>query len=248
VSLILKNPHSALEVLRERPIDVLEVNISSRNPGNYWNDVLNLAIKHNIPIGQQTSAQKSGRRKNKFEPKSERVGFAETVIKPRMDVSLEQLWADVNEDDVGVWLALDQIQDPHNVGAIFRSAAFFGIRGLILTKDRSAPMNSSVYDVASGGVEHVPFSVQPNLSRALTQAKEKGLWILGTSEHATESVKNVDRGRNWLIILGNEEKGIRQLTEKKCDVVCQIPSDSKVDSLNVSVAAGILMASFTSSV
>lgn len=109
-------------------------------------------------------------------------------------------------------------------------------------------MNSAVYDVASGGVEHVPFSFQPNLSRAITQAKEKGLWVMGTSEHATETVREMDRERNWLIILGNEEKGIRSLTEKSCDVICQIPPASPVNSLNVSVAAGIMMAAFTKSV
>ena len=148
--------------------------------------------------------------------------------------------------DHRLFLALDCLQDPHNVGAIFRTAAFFGVSGIVLTKDRSAPLNAAVYDVASGGLEYVPFSIQTNLSRALQMAKEVGLWGLGTSEHCDTDFRDIPLDRPWLLIVGNEEKGMRRLTAERCDMLCRIPPQSPVSSLNVSVAAGILIARFSS--
>ena len=144
-----------------------------------------------------------------------------------------------------MWLALDQIQDTHNIGAIFRTAAFFGVEGLLLTRDRSAPLNATVYDVACGGIETVPFVVQTNLSRALEQAKRAGVWVLGSSEHAEQDVTEIERDRPWLLVLGNEEKGLRRLTLETCDAICRLTPRGKVGSLNVSVAAGVLTAMLT---
>ncbi len=146
----------------------------------------------------------------------------------------------------GVWLALDRLQDPHNVGAVFRTAAFFGIKGVILTQDKSAPLTGTVYDTAAGGVETVPIVMQTNLARALEIAKKKDLWVLGTSEHAEMPLSEVDRDRRWLLVIGKEEKGLRRLTKENCDQVCKIPPLGGVTSLNVSVAAGIMMATLTS--
>jgi 23S rRNA (guanosine2251-2'-O)-methyltransferase len=161
---------------------------------------------------------------------------------------VEELFADAVSvrDGRGLWLALDRIQDPHNVGAIFRAAAFFGVAGLLVTRDQSAPLSQTVYDVASGGIEHVPFSSPPNLSRALKTAKKAGLWILGTSEHGETGVGDVPRDRPWILVLGNEESGLRRLTLEQCDCVCALSAAGPVKSLNVSVAAGVLMSQLTS--
>jgi 23S rRNA (guanosine2251-2'-O)-methyltransferase len=91
----------------------------------------------------------------------------------------------------------------------------------------------------------VPFSVQANLSRALKVAKDAGVWVLGTSEHADKDVADVPRDRPWLLVLGNEQKGLRQLTLKNCDEACRLSPRGNVTSLNVSVAAGVLMAKLT---
>ena len=149
-----------------------------------------------------------------------------------------------------MWLALDSLQDPQNVGAIFRAASFFGVRGIILTTERSAPMTATVYDVAAGGAEFVPFCQTINLQRAFEKAKENDLWTLGTSEHAKESLSNTKLDRNWLIVVGNEEKGLRRLTEESCDMMVTIPgahannAKNGVTSLNVSVASGIVISHF----
>ncbi len=112
-----------------------------------------------------------------------------------------------------------------------------------MTADRAAPLSAVVYDVASGGVEAVPFAIENNLRRALEAAKAAGLWILGSSEHAERGIDAVARDRPWLLVLGNEEGGLRRLTLETCDEVCRIaPGGDAVTSLNVAVAAGILIA------
>jgi 23S rRNA (guanosine2251-2'-O)-methyltransferase len=166
------------------------------------------------------------------------------MVKPRESLPVEALFAGAKDrqQGKGLWLALDCLQDPHNIGAIFRTAAFLGVQGVILTEERSAPLSAAAYDVASGGLEHVPFTLQTNLQRGFEKAKEAGLWILGTSEHAHDALQAIPRDRPWLLVLGNEERGVRRLTEEACDMMCRIPQRGGVDSLNVSVAAGILIA------
>lgn len=247
MALELKNPHSVLAAIQARPLDVLDIHVATDAPSPAWSDVIDVARTHAIRItrggGRPVSRDRRGGEKEGRE-----TGMSASV-RERADVSLEQLFADAatRANGHGLWLALDNLQDPHNVGAIFRTAAFFGVQGIVVTKDRSAPISGVAYDVAAGGLEHVPFTVVPNLARAVAVAKESGLWVLGTSEHATDDVTQVDRGRPWLLIVGNEEKGMRRLTAEHCDSVCCITPRGGVTSLNVSVATGILIATLTGS-
>ncbi len=227
----LKNPHSILAVLRSRPQDVYEIRLPDPVAGP-WSRVQSSAMEIGVKFGGE---KRGSRRQNR----SGRAGGAEAVVRERSAVPVQDLFANVPE--TGLWLALDRVQDPHNVGAIFRTAAFFGVRGILITRDRSAPLTDTVYDVASGGVEHVPFCFPANLGRALDLARKANLWILGASEHADTSLDRIAADRPWLIVLGNEERGLRRLTLDKCDATCRIPSTGHVASLNVSVAAGIIM-------
>lgn len=246
MSLTLQNPHSVLAALETRPHDVVDVRISSRNPSSSWSEVADRAKQLRIPVSVSRGEQRGRRNERSSEPG--RSGGSSATIKEHADVTLEELFAGEGaQSEHGLYLALDCLQDPHNVGAIFRAAAFFGVKGIVLTKDRSAPMNAAVYDVASGGVEYTPFSQQANLSHAMEAAKESGLWVLGTSEHAETDYTDVPRDRRWLLVVGNEEKGMRRLTTERCDVLCGITPKSSVSSLNVSVAAGILIAHFSRS-
>lgn len=264
MAVLVKNPHSIHAVLATRPEDVLELSLPSghgASDDDVWVAISRLAREKGVRSahgGAQTRVSRpthggGSRRGESREPREHRgdeggrVGSGEARVREREGVSAEELFAGARErsSGMGLWLALDSLQDPHNVGAIFRAAAFFGVEGILMTIERSAPMSSAVYDVASGGVEYVPFCAQTNLQRGFEVAKEAGLWILGTSEHATDSVASVLRDRPWLLVLGNEEKGMRRLTEENCDVLCRIPPAGKVTSLNVSVAAGILISTLT---
>lgn len=150
-----------------------------------------------------------------------------------------------NLPETGLWLALDCVQDPQNLGAIFRTAAFFGVRGIVLPKDRSSPITGTVIDVACGGVAHVPYAVVTNFSRALEDFKAAGFWVMGATEHQGDSVFSVPRDRRWVLVLGSEESGMRRLTEERCDLFVRIPAKGRVTSLNVSVAAGVLISSLS---
>lgn len=247
-TLQLHNPHSVLAVFETRPHDVVDLRLPShKQPSPGWEDVERMATLHRVPILR--GDPREGRRTSKHsQAESGRTGVTRATVRERADVTMQDLFANAKEQRngrYGLWLALDQIQDPHNVGAVFRTAAFFGIRGIVITRDRSAPLNATVYDVASGGMEHVPFSNLPNLARAIEQAKEAGLWALGASEHAERDVAEIPHDRPWLLVLGNEEKGLRRLTFEKCDDICRLSAKGSVGSLNVSVAAGVLMAILT---
>lgn len=244
MSIQLKNPHSVEAILKTRPKDVVHLGLSSKANVSAWEKVEKLGKELRVPMSFGAGPDKearAARNLNKDDPS--RQGGSSATVKEKASVSLEELFQNTKgrKQGKGLWLALDQVQDPHNLGAIFRSAAFFGVQGIILTQERSAPLSSTVYDVASGGVEYVPFVIQPNLKQGLEFAKEAGAWILGTSEHAHDSMKSIALDRPWLLVLGNEESGLRRLTEESCDVLCRIPSSGQIGSLNVAVSAGILI-------
>ena len=237
-TLQLRNPHSVLETLHQRPEDVLEIQ-ASKQSNDAWNRVIEVARSNGIRIHQPMPM----RNRNRGSRDGGRTGGNVATIRAKQGVTLEELFA--SDNNSGLWLALDCLQDPHNVGAVFRTAAFFGVQGIVVTVDRSAPLSDVVYDVASGGMEHVPFTLQVNLAQALEKAKKSDLWVLGTSERASQDVRQVKADRKWMLVVGNEEKGLRRLTLDRCDDTCAIPPVGPVGSLNVSVATGIMIASLT---
>lgn len=246
MSLVLKNPHSVLAVLETRPKDVIQVTLPAKASNEFWERVARQAKDLRIPVlspGGSTGPKGPRPARGGPQEESTRMGGAEATVRERSPVSGEELFKGAKErsDGKGLWLALDCLQDPHNVGAIFRAAAFFGVQGILMTQERSAPLTGTVYDVASGGVEYVPFVLQTNLQQGFEAAKDAGLWILGTSEHAHDDITTITRDRPWLLVLGNEEKGMRRLTEETCDVLCKVSGVGKVTSLNVSVAAGVMI-------
>lgn len=243
----LKNPHSILAVLDTRPAEVIEVQLPQSRGGKAWDAVREQAAAADVPIVRSESGARRQRgRRGSQTAKAGREGGGRAEIREPQPCDLHALFAGAEDaTHPGLWLALDCIQDPHNVGAIFRSAAFFGVAGILMTADRSAPLSSVACDTAAGGVEYVPFALETNLSRSLEAAKQAGVWVLGTSEHAELEVQQIERDRSWLLVIGNEGQGLRRLTEEHCDAVCRISPRGRVTSLNASVAAGILIATLS---
>ncbi len=138
-------------------------------------------------------------------------------------------------------LILDQIQDPHNLGACLRSANAAGVDAVIAPKDRSVGITDVVINVASGAAEHTPFIQVTNLARVMDQLKEKNIWLIGTADDAPESIFNSNLSGAVALVMGSEGKGMRRLTRERCDKLVKIPMarNSKVECLNVSVATGV---------
>jgi 23S rRNA (guanosine2251-2'-O)-methyltransferase len=155
--------------------------------------------------------------------------------------SLDEILSESKKTSLPLILILDEIQDPHNVGAILRSAECSGVNGIIITKHNSATITSTVSKVSAGATEHLKICQVNNLSQTIDELKEKGFWIVGSSLENAKNYTEVDYKIPIALIVGNEEKGIRKLTASKCDFLVKIPMSGKIQSLNVSVATGILL-------
>lgn len=138
-------------------------------------------------------------------------------------------------------LAADHITDEGNLGALIRVAVFFGAQGLILPKDRSARITPKVRKRSSGAYAHLSVSRVVNLGRALDRLKEKGFWIIGAAGEGPESIYQFDWNRDVVLALGKEDRGLSPSVLRRCDQLVGIPTKGPIDSLNVSVAAGIIL-------
>ena len=144
-----------------------------------------------------------------------------------------------------VLICLDGITDPHNVGAIIRSAEAFGCSGLILPQRRSAGITGTVSKVAAGALENLPISRVINLNRSLQSLKDEGFLVVGLSEKAKDTIYKFKENVPLVIVIGSENKGISLITQKYCDYLMKIPLIGRTTSLNASVAAGICISHLT---
>ena len=143
--------------------------------------------------------------------------------------------------ETALFLVLDNVQDPHNLGACLRTADATGVHGVIITKDNATGITPTVCKVASGAAEIVPVYQVTNLSRTLRWLKGEGLWIMGAAGETAQTVYKSDFTVPMALVVGAEGKGLRRLTKEQCDVLVSVPMLGQVDSLNLSVATGVLL-------
>ena len=147
----------------------------------------------------------------------------------------------VAETEIPFLLILDCVQDPHNLGAILRTADGAGVHAVIAPKDKAVGITETVRRVSVGAADHVPFVQVTNLARTMEQLKEAGVWFVGTSDRAEKTLYELDLRGPLALVLGAEEKGMRRLTEENCDFLAKLPMAGKVECLNVSVATGVCL-------
>jgi len=168
-------------------------------------------------------------------------GIVVAVELPAMR-SEDQLKHDVESlTDTPFYLVLDQVQDPHNLGACLRTAAAVGVQGIIVTKDNAAGITPTVCKVASGAAETVPVYQVTNLARVLRWLKEQNIWIMGAAGEASQTLYDIKLDMPLAIVMGAEGSGMRHLTRQHCDFLVKIPMTGQMESLNVSVAAGVML-------
>jgi 23S rRNA (guanosine2251-2'-O)-methyltransferase len=160
--------------------------------------------------------------------------------KKKTDNDLDEI-LEANKDNNPLYLILDSIQDPHNLGACIRTADATAVTAIIIPKDRSASVNETVRKVASGAVENVTVISVVNLVRAIKKIKESGAWVVGADGEADESIYDMNLTVPTAIIMGGEGKGMRESVMKECDYVASLPILGQIESLNVSVATGVIL-------
>lgn len=139
------------------------------------------------------------------------------------------------------FLILDGINDPHNFGAIIRTAEATKLDGIIVPKKNQVGLTNVVAKVSSGAIEHVDIIEVTNINQAIKELKDNNIWVIGTDGNATKSYDEIDNSLSIAIIVGNEGHGIRPLVKRNCDILVKIPMYGKVNSLNVSVAAALML-------
>lgn len=147
----------------------------------------------------------------------------------------------VAETEVPFLLILDCVQDPHNLGAILRTADGAGVHAVVAPKDKAVGITETVRRVSVGAADYVPFVQVTNLARTMEQLKDAGVWFVGTSDRAEKTLYELDLKGPLALVLGAEEKGMRRLTEENCDFLAKLPMAGKVECLNVSVATGVCL-------
>lgn len=163
------------------------------------------------------------------------------ICDPIKTWSLNELIHHADKDEHPLILILDGIEDPHNMGAIIRSCDAFSIGGIIIKKIGNAPLNSTVANVSTGAIHYVPVAEVTNLNQAIAALKDAGYWIVSSDGGAKMSYQQVDYDRKLSIVVGSEGFGISKLVLKNSDYVVKIPMQGHVNSLNASVAAGLML-------
>ena len=242
--------HAVSELLKQHPQDITELLVQKERGDRRIDEVKALADAAGVAMTVLPGAalekrlQSAGKQSKpgKKTAKLAHQGVAALCTLPDRRGSEKDLDALLDGlDGPPFLLVLDEITDPHNLGACLRSADAAGVHAVIVPKDNSAPLNMTVRKVAVGAAERVPLIAVTNLSRTLKQLQERGIWVSGAAGEATQTLYEADLAGPLALVMGSEGKGMRRLTREHCDFLLSIPMHGSVSSLNVSVATGVCL-------
>ena len=225
---VLSGIHPVAEALREgRPLD--RVLIAQGAGGPRLQEIIDLARRASVSV--------------RFEPRSGLDRLAGTAAHQGVvALGAAQKYAGIDAATASeMVVVLDGVEDPHNLGAIIRTAHAAGAGAVIIPERRAAGITDVVAKAAAGALEHLPLVRVTNVNRTLEELKQRGFWIYGLDERGAESYDRVEYASPTALVLGSEGKGLHEQVKKHCDVLVRIPLAGKISSLNVSVAAGVVL-------
>lgn len=227
--------HPVRVMLERHPEQVAAVRIAARRDDPRMREIEDLARRNRVPV-ERVGAE-ALRRQARQKPHQ---GVVADVL-PRPPWSEREMLDALQRVERPILLALDGVQDPHNLGACLRSADACGALAVIVPRDRAAHVTPVVRKVAAGAAETTPVAIVTNLMRTLKLLKNAGLWVVGADADGPRRSHEVDLTGGTVLVLGAEGEGLRHLTRKSCDWIVRLPQLGAVESLNVSVAAGMLL-------
>ncbi len=230
--------HAVRHALERHPETVLEIRVQEgKKTAGGIADILRLAERHSLKVARQP--------REVLDRYTEHAPHQGVVLTRRKASSspaadLESV-LEATGDRPALLLLLEGIQDPHNLGACLRTANAAGVDAVIIPRDRAVTVNATVRKVASGAAEETPVISVTNVARCLRTLKQEGLWIVGTDDKAEQRFYDIDLAVPLVIVMGAEGSGLRKNTRAQCDFFMSLPMLGTVESLNVSVAAGICL-------
>ena len=225
--------HAIIARLRHHPESIQVIYLDQTRRDKRAKDLIKVAADRNVRIVLADGA----RVEEMARGKSQGVVASADPIQLARDI--DEVLEDLTES--ALLLVLDGVTDPHNLGACLRSADAFGVHAVIAPKDRAAGLSAVAMKAASGAAESVPYITVTNLARTLRDLKEQNILIIGTDDEAPGTVMDADFSGPAALVLGAEGAGMRRLTREHCDLLVRIPMYGQVESLNVSVSAGVCL-------
>ncbi|MCL4498825.1 MAG: 23S rRNA (guanosine(2251)-2'-O)-methyltransferase RlmB [Chloroflexi bacterium] len=232
---VIVGRRSVLELLRgERPVSRV-VLAKGLKPNEAIKEIESLAAAKQVPVTRVDRREIDG-----LAEEQAHQGVA-ALVEPYRFADFSAVLRATAEATDGLLVALDGITDPHNAGALIRTADAVGVTAVLLPKRRTAPISTTVFKTSAGAVEHIQIARVGNLATAIDEAKEAGFWVYGATVSAESTLFEQDFSGKVLIVLGSEGEGLSRLIKEKCDFLVRIPMAGKISSLNVSVAGALLM-------
>jgi 23S rRNA (guanosine2251-2'-O)-methyltransferase len=225
--------HAVLARLRADPSSVLEIFLDETRQDARGRDLAAAAERAGVKLMRVPTKRLDG-----FYGGGRHQGVVARIEMKPLSHSLDEI---VEQVEKPLLLVLDGVTDPHNLGACLRVANAAGANAVVAPKDRAAGITAAVSKVASGAAEMTPYLMVTNLARALAELKERNIWIVGADERADRTLYEADLPDSIAWVIGAEGEGMRRLTRESCDLLMRIPMGGEVESLNVSVSAGICL-------
>ena len=230
---IIYGIHAVEAALRNQPENVLQVFMQQGRNDKRIKKILDIAKNSGVSI-QSISNEK-------LKEKCPRARHQGVLAEIRAGRSGTVTLDDVLEKESLLLLVLDEVQDPHNIGACLRTADAIGVDAVVVSKNRSPALTPVIRNVASGAAETVPYIMVSNIARALEKIKENNVWVMGTSGDASHTIYDCKVNNRLALVMGSEGKGMRRLSREACDELVSIPMQGSVEILNISVATAVCL-------